>query len=245
MDKYGNSFAQEVNISIEKNTPAPLFQLLVSSMLFSARIGSDIAEDAARNLFKKGWTTPTKMLNTTWSQRVKVLNEAHYTRYQEKTATFLEDIAQRLQDKYKGDLNNLREKAGKKPKKIRELLKEFKGVGDVGVDIFFREIQTTWEELYPYVDDKAEKGAEKLGLPKSAKKLAEKVKKKDFPRLLSAIVRADLNRDYDLQKRKGKEFANDSLSQKTKKELYEKAKEKHIEGRSKMKKEELVEALQE
>ena len=40
-----------------------------------------------------------------------------------------------------GDLRNLREEAGCKPDKERKLLKEFKGIGDVGVGIFFREAQ--------------------------------------------------------------------------------------------------------
>ena len=60
-----------------------------------------------------------------------------------------------LIEKYRGDLNQLREQAGRDPKVERELLKEFKGIAEVGVDIFFREVQTIWEELYPFVDKRA------------------------------------------------------------------------------------------
>jgi hypothetical protein len=36
-----------------------------------------------------------------------------------------------------------------------KLLKEFKGIGDVGANIFCREAQIAWDELYPFADRKA------------------------------------------------------------------------------------------
>jgi hypothetical protein len=51
-------------------------------------------------------------------------------------------------------------------------LKEFKGLGDVGVDIFFREVQVAWQELRPFADRRTLDAAGRLGLPKDAGKLA-------------------------------------------------------------------------
>jgi hypothetical protein len=74
-------------------------------------------------------------------------------------------------------------------------LKEVKGLGDVGVDIFFREAQAAWEELYPFADKRALQTARNLGLPDDADKLAERVDRKDFPRLVAALVRASGDED--------------------------------------------------
>lgn len=247
LDKYGSTFCAEIGIPIEKGTPSALFQWLFSANLFSARIGSSIATDAARALIKDGLTTPEKMKNTTWNHRVRILNEAHYTRYQEKTSTFLGDLSEFLVEKYKGDLNNLKEEAGKDQQKLQELLKEVKGMGDVGVDIFLREAQAAWTDLYPFADKKALQAAQRIDLPKEPEKLAGLVSRKDFPRLIAALVRVDLENDYQLEEEENEEGQKkkkqDRLSEKTKKELYEQAKKQHIRGRSNMSKKELSQAI--
>ncbi len=160
LDEKGTTYAAEAGIAVERNTPSPLFRLLCLSLLQSARIDSEIAMRAANGLAKRKWTTADSMLESTWKQRVDVLNEAGYARYQERTATMLEDSARLLADRWKGDLRNLREDADRDPAAERKLLKEFKGVGDVGVDIFFREVQAAWEELYPFADRRALASAE-------------------------------------------------------------------------------------
>src|SRR5918994_1460408 len=90
-----------------------------------------------------------------------------------------------------------RDEAGCDPKAERELLKEFKGLGDVGVDIFFREVQVAWDELAPFADKRALDAAGRLKLPKDPAKLARLVGGKDFPRMVAALVRVELGDDYD------------------------------------------------
>lgn len=246
LHQHGKTFCDEIGIHIEQGTPSALFQWLFSANLFSARIGSSIAADAARALIKDGLTTPQKMKNTSWEHRVRILNEAHYTRYQERTSTFLGELSEHLLQHYKGDLDKLKEEAGKDGTKLRELLKEVKGMGDVGVDIFLREAQAAWTDLYPFADKKALQAAQKLGLPKDTEKLAGLVSRKDFPRLIAALVRVDLENDYQLEKEeeeKEEGAAQDDLSAKTKKELYEEAKKQDIRGRSHMSKKELSQAI--
>ena len=246
LKKYGQTYAEEIGIKIE-NTPSSLFQWLCCANLFSTRISSEIAVNAAKSIIGEGLTTPEKMKDTTWQHRVNVVHRAQYVRYDERTATFLGQVADILVEKYNGDIRKLREKANKDPEKIRQLLKEFKGMGDVGVNIFFREIQTVWPELYPFVDSKVEKGAKKYGLPTNTDKLADLVSKKDFVKLSDALVRMDLNHDYDLSKTKSgkgpKENEEMKMKGKSKEELYKEAKEAGIKGRSKMNKRELAKAL--
>src|SRR5919197_1339334 len=171
LDRHGRTFAEELRIDAAKGTPSPLFRLLVASILLSARIGHRLAVDAARALFEQGWTTAQKLDRTTWKQRVRVLNRAGYARYDERTASMLGDTTAMLLDRYRGDLRRLRDEAQRDPDRERALLKRFKGLGDVGVDIFFREVQVAWEELRPFADRRALDTAGRLGLGADARAL--------------------------------------------------------------------------
>lgn len=79
----------------------------------------------------------------------------------------------------------------------RALLQRFKGLGDVGVDIFFREVQAAWDELRPFVDRRARKAATELGLPTDPGRLARLVNEDDLTRFLSGLARVDVDRSYD------------------------------------------------
>jgi endonuclease III len=197
LDRHGRTFAEELRIDVAKGTPSPLFRMLCAATLLSARISSNIAMDATRNLAKRGWRTPQKLAESSWEERVEALNEAGYTRYQERTATMLGDLAEHLLERWNGDLRVLREDSGRDPGEERTRLKEFKGIGDVGVDIFFRDLQVAWDELFPFADRRALDAAGRLGLPKDARRLAELAGKRHYPRLVAALMRVELDDDYD------------------------------------------------
>ena len=197
LERHGQTFAQELGIKPERAAPSQLFRLLVASILFSARIGHGIAIEAAKALFREGWTTPQKLGAAPWAQRVRVLNRSGYARYDESTSRMLGEDCELLLECYRGDLRRLREQAGREPKRERALLKEFKGMGDVGVDIFFREVQLVWEELYPFADRRARQAAQRLGLPADPATLARLVERSEFARLVAALVRTSLERDFD------------------------------------------------
>lgn len=56
--------------------------------------------------------------------------------------------------------------------------KHIKGLGKMGLDIFFRRIQGAWEEAYPFVDHRTADALSKLGLPSDAKDLRKLVEDK-------------------------------------------------------------------
>jgi hypothetical protein len=197
LDRHGRTYAAELNIALDRGTPSVLFRWLCASILLSARIGSELALRAARALGEQGWTTAAKMAAATWEQRTRTLNRAGYARYDESTSRMLGDTAAMLQEKYQGDLRKLRDAAERDPGRERALLKECKGIGEVGVDIFMREAQIAWPELYPFADQKALEAAAQLGLESDPHALADRVPRKDFPRLLTALVRASLEGDLE------------------------------------------------
>ncbi|HYY79276.1 MAG TPA: hypothetical protein VFD04_08845, partial [Actinomycetes bacterium] len=164
---------------------------------FSARIGAQQGVRAARALAEQGWTTARAMGATSWEERVRVLNRNGYARYDERTSSMLGDACQLLLDRYGGDVRKLREEAGRDPAAERRLLKQLKGMGDVGVDIFFREVQVAWDELFPFADGRALRTAERLGLGKDTKALARGRDRRTFARLVAGLVRVGLAKDYD------------------------------------------------
>ena len=197
LDRHGRTYCSEIGIAIERNTPSPLFRWLCASILFSARISAALATRAVRALSEHGLTTPRRMVEATWAERTKILNRSGYARYDESTSRMLGDTAALLIEQYGGDLRRLRERAGSDPAAERRLLQEFKGIGETGADIFCREAQVAWPELYPFADSRALGAARKLGLGDDAKALAKLVEQRDFPRLVAALIRTSLAKDHD------------------------------------------------
>jgi endonuclease III len=197
LERHGQTYAADLGIDLEHNTPSALYRWLCAATLLSARIGAGAAMQAARALADQGWTSAQKMAEATWEQRTRTLNQAGYARYDESTSRMLGDTAKMLLEKYQGDLRRLRDAAGRDPARERALLKECKGIGEVGADIFCREAQITWDELFPFADRRALDAAGRLGLEDDAEKLAKRVSRKDYPRLLAALVRTRLAKDFD------------------------------------------------
>jgi len=195
LERHGQTFAAELRIDLDKGTPSVLFRWLCASILLNAPIGAGLAMQAAHALTDQGWTTAAKMAAATWEQRTRTL--AGYARYDESTSRMLGDTAAMLVERYGGDLRKLREAAGRDVGRERALLKECKGLGDVGVSIFLREVQLAWDEIYPFVDQRALEAAGRLGLESDAKALARQVSRQEFPRLVAALVRVSLERDHE------------------------------------------------
>ena len=70
------------------------------------------------------------------------------------------------------------------------------GFGEVAVNIFCREAQEAWKELFPFADDRTLKLAAEHGLPDDAVKLAELVgnDRHKYVRLLAALIRSNLRK---------------------------------------------------
>jgi hypothetical protein len=191
LKEHGRTFADEAGVHL-RDTPGPLYQLVVVSMLSSVRIRAGIAVAAARELFAAGWRTPAAMAEATWQQRVDALGRAHYVRYDESTSTALGDGAKLILDRWHGDLRKLRAEAGHDPRRVRELLQELPRIGPVGADIFCREAQGVWPELRPSFDRRALDAARRLNLGNKPDELAALVPDEDLPRLAAALVRSTL-----------------------------------------------------
>jgi endonuclease III len=156
LDDHGRTFAQEAGITL-RDRPKPLFQLLVLSLLASARISADIAGAAARELWSAGWRTPHGMLDSTWQDRVDALGRGGYRRYDESTASRLAEMAERVLDEHGGDLRALRPGSAGDVERLRDGLTRFTGIGLLGADVFCREVQAVWPAVRPFFDSRSRK----------------------------------------------------------------------------------------
>lgn len=192
--RHGRLYSQALGLDLRSGSASALFQWLCASLLLGGRIRAKAAEEAAQALLRQGWTTAEKLAATTWEERTRLLNRSGYARYDESTSTRLGEIATMVLDRYGGDLRTLRAAACRDPAEERRLLKAFKGIGDVRADIFFREVQLVWDEVYPFADPRALRAAVALGLGTDAASLARLVTRDDFARLIAALVRCDLGK---------------------------------------------------
>ncbi|MFI6562487.1 endonuclease [Streptomyces sp. NPDC050534] len=191
--EHGRTYAEEAGIKL-KDTPQPLYRLLVLALLLSARIRGSIAVDSARELYDAGLRDPRRMAGADWQRRVDALGRGGYRRYDERTATQLGDGAALVSDRWGGDLRRMRKEADGDVGELRTLLQEVPGLGPAGADIFLREVQRVWPEIAPYLDGKALDGAQRLGLPKDPDRIVELAGDTEPAVLAAALVRAALDK---------------------------------------------------
>ncbi|MFE1941267.1 HhH-GDP family DNA glycosylase [Streptomyces massasporeus] len=191
---HGRTYAEEAGIAL-KDTPQPLYRLLVLSHLLSARIRGSIALATARALHEAGLRDPQRMAQASWQERVDALGRGGYRRYDERTATQLGEAAELLNGRWGGDLRRLRREADGEVPELRRLLQEFPGMGPAGAGIFLREAQSVWPEAAPCLDAKALQGAERLDLPKDPERLTELAGDTDPAVLAAALVRAAVDKE--------------------------------------------------
>jgi endonuclease III len=193
LEVAGTTYAAEAGIRLN-DKPMPLFQLLVLSMLASKPINAALAMRAARELFKAGLRTPKAVLASDRRTMIEAFGRASYARYDESSATRLTDIAERVLHEYSGDLREIAVRSKHEVSAAKRMLKQFKGIGDTGADIYLREVQDVWPWVQPYFDGRATGAAKKLGLPADSTKLGELAPRSNA-RLAAGLVRLALDED--------------------------------------------------
>lgn len=192
IDEHGRTFAAELGLDVAKNTPSPLFGLLIASLLLSTRINAGLAVSAARELRKAGMTSADKVLGAEDDAIWTALERGRYLR-KDRTTPMLRETARLAAQRYGGDLRGLRAEADGDAALAAGLLREFTGIGAVGAEIFLREVQVAWTELAPFAGERALAAAPDHGLPGDTAGLAGLVPEADFPRLAAALLRSRLD----------------------------------------------------
>ncbi|MFP4044218.1 MAG: hypothetical protein ACLFTP_06570 [Rhodosalinus sp.] len=197
IEDQGRLWSEEIGARIDLDTPEDWFHWLLGALLMSARIDATMAAKAAGALKLEEMSTVQGVLETERDQRIRVLNENCYARFDNVGADQIFEAAQLVQESYGGDLRRLREEGGDAAG-IRARLKGVKGIGDVGADIFLREAQLVWDEVFPMADAHALEQAKDLGLPERPEELAQIAGGRErFVRLVTALARVWLDGPSD------------------------------------------------
>ncbi len=164
IDHFKGKFSRELGIDLSRTDPKNIFRWFLASKLFGARISSNTAAKTYREFERHGAVTPEAILATGWDGLVKILDDGGYARYDFSTATKLLEITNDLEKYYGGDLNRLHEKAADEKDLESRLRGLGKGIGDVTVNIFLRELRLVWKKARPGLSELVLHAAGDLGL---------------------------------------------------------------------------------
>ncbi len=130
---------RDLGINLNSKKEEELFKWFLACLLFGKPIQQEIARAAYFEFVKEGLTTPQKILDAGWDEIVKILDRAHYVRYDFSTATKLLNISKMLLNRYGGIGELIKQSVSGKD--LRAKLQEFKGVGPITARIFLGEIK--------------------------------------------------------------------------------------------------------
>ena len=204
-EKYPGRFSAELGIDLSSGQPREIFKWFLASVLFGACISESTVEKTFREFDARGVVSPETILHTGWDGLVAILDAGGYVRYDFKTATKLLDMCRSLTEDYHADLVNLHT-ASTDPRALEQRLKTLaKGIGEVTVNIFLREMRGIWKKANPLPSDLVVMASKERGLvPKTVKDRTRVLrllmdawkkagrKKKDFPDFEAALVRAGI-----------------------------------------------------
>ncbi|MBW3568898.1 DNA methylase [Candidatus Parcubacteria bacterium] len=135
--------ASELGLDPPSGEEKQLFKWFLACFLFGKRIQQDIARKTWEVFIKHGRDTPAKICSCSWQKLVDLLGEGGYVRYDESTASYLQDICKKLEEDYSGKITDIY-KASENKKDFEARLQELKGVGPKTVEIFMREVPSSW-----------------------------------------------------------------------------------------------------
>lgn len=131
--------ARDLEIDLASKKEEELFKWLLACLLFGKPIQTNIAEQAYRGIVAAHLVSPNAILKAGWDELVRLLDEAHYARYDFSAATKLLEISEELKRRY-GNVTNLMAQS-KTPRELSRRLQEFKNIGPVTARIFLREVR--------------------------------------------------------------------------------------------------------
>ncbi|MEO0293488.1 MAG: hypothetical protein ABIN61_04605 [candidate division WOR-3 bacterium] len=160
----GDRFSSRLRIDLSSIKNEEIFKWFIASILFGARISETIVINTYKEFEKERIVSPYMILKTGWDGLVRILDNGGYVRYDFKTATKLLEVIKNFKEMYGGDFNKLQKEA-KDPKDLEDKIKALgKGIGEVTVRIFLRELRGLWDKADPPLSPLALRSAINLEL---------------------------------------------------------------------------------
>lgn len=134
--------AEDLGIHLSSKDEGELFKWFLACLLFGKPIQRQVAERAFLTLASARLLSPDAILRAGWDELVRLLDEAHYVRYDFSTATKLLHVSKELKERY-GMLTTLVAQC-RTPAELSTRLQELKYIGPVTAQIFLREVRPIW-----------------------------------------------------------------------------------------------------
>ncbi|PMB75130.1 MAG: hypothetical protein C0193_01890 [Candidatus Bathyarchaeota archaeon] len=166
VENFGKRYSETLGINLASGKDEEIFKWFFASILFGAPITETSVIKTYKCFEKYDVLTPQRILKTGWDGLVRILDEGSYTRYDFKTADKLLEVMQNLIQKYNGSLTLLYNQASNMQDLKNRLKNLGKGIGEVTVDIFLRELREVWENAEPQPTSLVLLAAENLGIIK-------------------------------------------------------------------------------
>jgi len=144
IEDSGDLYSESLGIDLSEGKNTEIFKWFLASLLFGAPIRENTATKTYKSFRQHNVLTPERILETGWDGLVRILDEGRYARYDEKTADKLLLVMKSLIEKYHGDLVCLHVKSSDAHDLENRLKGLGKGIGDVTVGIFLRELRGVW-----------------------------------------------------------------------------------------------------
>jgi hypothetical protein len=149
LEKHGEKYSEALGIKLETAQDKEVFKWFLAAVLFGAPITESSVIKTYKCFEKHHVLTPEKILKTGWDELVQILDEGSYTRYDFKTADKLLLVMGNLEKEYGGGLSLLHQKALNSKDLERRLKALGKGIGDITVSIFLRDLRGVWKKANP------------------------------------------------------------------------------------------------
>ena len=163
----------------------------LAAILYSKPIRESSATRTFRCFERHRVTTASRVVDAGRDGLVNILDEGGYTRYDFSTADKLLEVFGNLQKQYGGNLNRLYE-ASRDGEEVEANLKRLgKGIGDITVSIFLRDMRCIWRKVDPRPTPPVTMAMKSLGI-KDLKQCARE-KRIDLVRLETALLRYSKN----------------------------------------------------
>jgi hypothetical protein len=166
VDSLGQKYSEVLGIDLSLENDGEIFKWFLASLLFGAPIAESSVIKTYKCFEKYGVLAPKKILGRGWDGLVKILDEGSYTRYDFKTADKLLEVMRNLTGTYGGSLNLIHVQASDARDLERRLKALGKGIGDVTVSIFLRELRGVWQKADPSPTPLVVDAAKRLGIVK-------------------------------------------------------------------------------
>ena len=137
--RFGGRYSSELGIDLDSGD-AEVERWFVASTLFGTRISARVAERAYAQLEQAGIRRITDAGSRQWQELVALLDAGGYARYDYRTATRLQLLAQVVTERYDGAISEIGRRCTS-PAALAAALEALPGWGPVTTGLFLRELR--------------------------------------------------------------------------------------------------------